>query len=239
MRDPSGGLNFYLFTLNNPISLWDYLGLKSSIRGTFLFEVRAVFKYWDLVKIHFSDKNIYVEDLRYTNHIVLTPETKWTPEELEPNENDKYEFPEEVSDGLQAKITPTVNVTGDDVGKILLVIPVKGKWKLRITGSINPDMDNCACYEIDYKVTAKLTFLGIKKIETDKDDDDPMFEYTGKSAGGSKTENGTLGNCKGKKLIETWPLNRDINLHPMLIYPLGLQAIKGSSEISLTIKGYE
>jgi|GEM_PF-6634113 len=54
---------------NSPVSNFDYLGMADSVRGTFLLEAKAGI-YWDLAKIHFSVKNIYVEDLREDNNLI-------------------------------------------------------------------------------------------------------------------------------------------------------------------------
>ena len=233
-----GGLNLYGFVGNEATNKWDFQGFEDSIGGTFLFEVLALYKYWDLAKIHFSDKDIYVEDIYISNHIKASQLTGWKPRLY------SVDFPDEVKNGMQVEVTPTVNVSGDDVGKIVKFISVNEKWNLRISGKIEPNMDSCSCYEIDYKIGAKLNFKGIEKLE-DKAKDwdfklkDIKFQYTGKSASGEKIETGKLGNCKGKKLLKTWPLYRDITLSPMSIYPLGPQEIEGSSRISLIIRGYK
>lgn len=227
-RDPigeKGGINLYLFISNDPIAQWDFLGLENSVVGTFLLEAKKII-YKDLVKIHFSEKDIFVEDLMGAQHLKLSPENQWNPEEY-----DGSGFPAEVQEGLDLRLTPTVNVEGDDVGNILLIFPVRSKWKLRITGKVNPDMDNCKCYEVDYDVTANLTFY-------DAEVKDGKLNILG-AASGSKNEKGTLGKCKGKQLENTWPIKRDIKMPMMGLAPIiGGQLIKGSAQVSLTIRGY-
>ena len=64
-KDPlgeKGGINLYGFIDNDPIGSIDLLGLKKTVSGTFLLEAKKII-YKDLAKIHFTESDIFIEDL--------------------------------------------------------------------------------------------------------------------------------------------------------------------------------
>lgn len=178
----------------------------------------------DLATFHLTNENIYIEDEINDNHMILSSEKNWSPEAY------KGQFPQEVKNGVDFKIEPKVTVEGDDVGSIYGILPIKGDWSLRVSGKVNPEIDGCSCYETEYEVKTDLDFYQVEKKGE-------MYSPTGKKASGSKTETGKIGDCEGKSLSETLKVERDIDIKPMMID--GDNAVGGSCEIDLTVKGYK
>ncbi len=179
-------INLYSFTRSNPIHRIDPLGLQSSnqgsgttfckaysLKGSFLVEYRLLGFNKDVSRLLIDNETAYVEDIMGKTTFELTPDNKlniishefdYTAREWKPVEG--WEAPEvNVPDPTVPidDLRMTINVEGDDVGKIYGIFKLNKKHKLKISGEfhasgVNEEGEEGTCVEIEYKIRGSLSF---------------------------------------------------------------------------------